>query len=401
MKKKLMALLKTKQEARAAKTEQVEKSEKVEEVRTLGAEIESLNSEIRDLEGMIADLPDEKDERSAAVNGEIPGVVKAGAKEARRSVDETNMEYRKAFQNYVLNGTEIPAELRTDENTLTTDIPGAIPTVLMDKIIEKMESIGDVLSMVTKTNYAAGVAIPTSSVKPVATWVGEGEGSDRQKKSTVNITFGSFKLRCEISMSLATSVMALSAFEKAFVKNVVDAMIKKIESTILSSADGTTSPKGILAETVVAGQNVDIAASGALAYSTLVDAEAALPLAHENGAVWLMTKKTFMGFIGMVDENKQPIARINYGLAGKPERILLGRKVVLNDYMESIAATVVADTVVAFLFDLADYVLNTNYNMGVQRKQDWETDDMLSKAVMIVDGKVVDKNSLVTVTKKA
>src|SRR6056297_3304304 len=237
MKKKLMALLKTKQEARAAKTEQVEKSEKVEEVRTLGAEIESLNSEIRDLEGMIADLPDEKDERSAAVNGEIPGVVKAGAKEARRSVDETNMEYRKAFQNYVLNGTEIPAELRTDENTLTTDIPGAIPTVLMDKIIEKMESIGDVLSMVTKTNYAAGVAIPTSSVKPVATWVGEGEGSDRQKKSTVNITFGSFKLRCEISMSLATSVMALSAFEKAFVKNVVDAMIKKIESTILSSAD--------------------------------------------------------------------------------------------------------------------------------------------------------------------
>ena len=38
-----------------------------------------------------------------------------------------------------------------------------------------------------------------------------------------------------------------------------------------------------------------------------VDAEAKLPLAYENDAVWFMTKKTFMDFVGMVDE--QPIAR--------------------------------------------------------------------------------------------
>ena len=113
-----------------------------------------------------------------------------------------------------------------------------------------------------------------------------------------------------------------------------------------------------------------------------------------------MTKKTFMGFVGMVDDNKQPIARVSYGIGGKPERTLLGRTVVLNDYMTSYAATVVADTVVAFLFNPKDYVLNTNYNMGIQKKQDWNTEDMLTKAVMAVDGKVVDKNSLVTVTKK-
>ena len=68
--------------------------------------------------------------------------------------------------------------------------------------------------------------------------------------------------------------------------------------------------------------------------------------------------------------------------------------------MDSYAATVNNDTVVAFLFNPKDYVLNTNYNMGIQRKQDWDTEDYLTKAVMAVDGKVVDKNSLVTVTKK-
>jgi len=39
--------------------------------------------------------------------------------------------------------------------------------------------------------------------------------------------------------------------------------------------------------------------------------------------------------------------------------------------------------------------------MGVQRKQDWDTEDMLTKAVMSLDGKVIDKNSLVTIAKAA
>jgi len=133
----------------------------------------------------------------------------------------------------------------------------------------------------------------------------------------------------------------------------------------------------------------------------LINAEAALPLAYENGAVWCMTKKTFMKFVGMVDGQGQPIARVNYGIAGRPERSLLGRTVVLNDYMASLGATITNDTVVAFLFNFADYVMNTNYNITVKRYEDNDTDDQVTKAIMLVDGKVVDKNSLVTVTKKS
>ena len=111
-----------------------------------------------------------------------------------------------------------------------------------------------------------------------------------------------------------------------------------------------------------------------------------------------MTKKTFIGFVGMTDESGQPIARVNYGIGGKPERALLGRTVVLcGDYMNSFATTLTTGDVFAFVFNFADYALNTIYDMGVQRKQDWDTEDMLTKAVMSVDGKVIDKNSLVTV----
>ena len=132
----------------------------------------------------------------------------------------------------------------------------------------------------------------------------------------------------------------------------------------------------------------------------MINAEAALPLAYESEAVWCMTKKTFMKFVGMTDQSGQPIARVNYGIAGRPERTLLGRTVVLNDYMTSIDAAE-DDAVVAFLFNFKDYVLNTIYNITVKRYEDNDTDDQVTKALMLVDGKVVDKNSLVTITKKA
>ena len=134
----------------------------------------------------------------------------------------------------------------------------------------------------------------------------------------------------------------------------------------------------------------------------LIDAEAALPLAYENNAKWCMTKKTFAAFAGMVDANGQPIARINYGIEGKVERVLLGRPVILaNDGVDTYSESLTAGKVFAFLFNFKDYTLNTNYAMTIKKYEDNDTEDTVTKAVMLVDGKVVDKNSLVTLAKKA
>lgn len=404
-KKKLLALIAKKNERKNALTKQSETCEDVATLRSLNAEMDTLNEEIRSLQELADSIPDENEPdetnlRTAAVNGQIPGVVVSNAKaqEQRKAADEEDMEYRKAFRDFVLRGTPIPAELRDDESTLTTNVASAVPTILVNRIVEKLESTGMILPLVTRTSFVAGINIPTSSVKPVATWVSEGASSDRQKKTTSVITFTNFKLRCEISMSMEVSTMALSAFEAAFVRQVVEAMTKAIEKAIISG-DGLTQPKGILTETPATGQALT---AKTLSYKLLVDAEAALPQAYENGAVYCMTKKTFMGFIGMEDAEGQPIARINYGIGGKPERMLLGRTVVLcGDYMDSFSDTLAAGKTFAFLFNFKDYALNTVYDMGVQRKQDWDTEDMLTKAVMSVDGKVVDKNSLVTIKKSA
>lgn len=299
-------------------------------------------------------------------------------------------EYRKAFMDYVCRNTPIPVEFRADANTLTTDIGTVIPPVTLNKIIEKLRAYGMILPRVTQTNYIQGVNIPTSDLKPAATWVAEGSGSDKQKKTTGAIVFSHYKLRVAVSASLESEYMAYSAFEAAIVQNITEAMAVAIEQAIISGT-GSGQPTGILKDTS-AGATIT---ANALSYETLIEAEGDLPLAYENGAVWVMSKKTFMQFVGLVDTAGQPIARVNNGINGAPERTLLGRTVVLTDYVPSFSSSLTAGDVFAFLYRMQDYALNTNFSIGMTMYEDHDTDDIVRKSIIVCDGHPVDTNSLV------
>lgn len=392
------------------------------EITTRGAEMSA--DELTALETEVAGLLEERTQLLAAPNTQeqrnrilaavaagqpvagnqaAPTVLRsfpaAGATQTEDGDKFASMQYRKAFMDYVVRGTAIPTEYRADAVTKTTDVGAVIPTTVLNQIVEKLESTGMILALVTRTAYKGGVSIPVSTVKPTASWVAEGAGSDKQKKSATKdgmVTFAYHKLRCAVAVSLEVDNMAMPAFETLIINNIVEAMTKALEQAIISGS-GSGQPKGIIKETPATGQVVETAK---LSYEDIVKVEAALPQAYEAGAVWCMSKTTFMGFIGMTDQQGQPIARVNYGIAGKPERVLLGRPVVCCDYIGGFDAASAGD-VVAFVFRFKDYVLNTNYAMGVKKYEDDDTDDQVTKGIMLADGKVVDKNSLVTLKKKA
>lgn len=312
----------------------------------------------------------------------------------QRDMGTDSVEYRKAFMNYVLRGKEIPTELRDNQVTYTKDVGSVIPETVLNKIVEKIEAVGMILPLVTRTAIKGGVTLPTSSVKPVATWVAEGKGSDKQKKTTGSITFAYHKLRCAVAVSLEVDTMALPVFESTLINNVVEAMTMSMEQAIISGT-GDGQPKGILTETPEDGQVLDV---GEITYKTLIEAESALPLEYEANAIYCMTKKTFMKYQGITDDSGQPIARVNFGISGSPERVLMGRPVVLCNYIDSYDNAEAGEPF-AFLFNFSDYILNTNYQMGVKKYEDNDTDDMVTKAIMIVDGKVAENNSLVVLNK--
>ena len=385
------------------------------------AQIAEYEAEVAALQEERAQLMQAQEKRSALLtriaNGEpvaadgedtpqaaTPTVLRnfKSADEAAAEDKYGSMVYRKAFMQYVCRGVAIPTEYRQDAISSTTDVGAVIPTTVLNQIVEKLESTGMILALVTRTAYKGGVSIPVSTVKPVATWVNEGAGSDKQKKNIAKegmITFAYHKLRCAVAVTLEVDTMAISAFESLLINNIVEAMTKALEQAIISGT-GVGQPKGILTETAPTGQVISVA-GGTASYKHLIDAEAALPLAYENGAVWCMSKKTFMQYYGVTDDNGQPIGRVNYGIAGKPERTLLGRPVVCCDYLPGLASTLANDTAVGFLFNFKDYVLNTNYTMGVKKYEDNDTDDLVTKGIMLVDGKVVDVDSLVVLKKVA
>ena len=369
-----------------------------EEIRSLLADETNKNINFDEIEKELRELDEEEKEirrRQTIIDGMGTMITRTNtAKPVKTNIYDSE-EYRQAFMNYVCRGEKIPQEFRSDEVTATTDIGALVPPVTLNKIIEKLEAYGMILPLVTRTAYKTGVAIPVSNVKPEATWVAEGAGSDKQKKTlSGTITFSHFKLRCAVAVTLETENMAYSAFETTLVNNVVEAMAKALEKAIISGT-GVGQPTGILKEDAK-GTKIEVSK---IDYKTLVNAEAELPMEYESGAVWCMTKKTFGAFIGMTDTNGQPIARVNYGFAGKAERSLLGRTVVLTNYLDNYSDTLEANKVFAFLYNFSDYTLNTNFQVGMKTYEDNDTDDIIRKSIMVCDGKPIIYDSLVKLVK--
>jgi HK97 family phage major capsid protein len=387
-----LAQIKTELETRAAELTAEELAALEKEVGELQTERAAIDAAVEKRNALLATIA-----AGEQVDGAEPTVLRAFDKDKDDKGEDKygTMAYRKAFMEYVTRGAAIPAEYRENQNTKTTDVGAVVPTTILDKIVSKMESVGGIYALVTKTGYKGGVSIPKQTLKPVATWVAEGSGSDKQKYTGGNITFAYHKLRCAVSVSFETDTMSIAAFETLLVNNIVEAMVKALELSIVTGT-GNGQPMGIINSEEYA-EVVEIAEQN---YESLVAAEAAVPEAYENTAKWCMSKKTFMGYVGMVDQNGQPIARVNYGVNGKPERYLLGREVQLTEHLPNFAAAE-AGTKFGFIFDFTNYNLNTNYAIGIKRYEDNDTDDQITKGIMLADGKIIDGNGLVILKKIA
>lgn len=304
-----------------------------------------------------------------------------------------SVEYRTAFMNYVATGDRSFVNRFTNDAPASTSDNGVViaPTVV-SRIVEKMEVIGNILPLVTRTAFPAGAVVPTKNVKPVASWVAEGAGSTKQGSALGSITINGYKLRCEVSMTLELSVKALAFFEKNFVDAVSTAMTKGLELAIVAGT-GEGQPKGIATSTPLDNHTVTIAKTADVKFKDIQAAEGMVPEGYDN-AVWLMSKANFDNNIaGMTDNNGQPIARVNVGLNDKLERSIHGRKVVLTNLIPANSG------IIGIIFDMSDYMLNTNYAMRITSRENWDNENREVKAVLVADGKPLSLESLVVMKK--
>lgn len=305
-----------------------------------------------------------------------------------------SIEYRNAFMEFAKSG-QMAEEFRSV--AMTNGNSAVIPVTVLNKIVEKLESYGNILPLVTKMNYPAGVAIPTSELASPAVWTTENDMSTNgvavEGKVTGSVTFAAYPLVKAIGLSFLARVQTLSAFEAAIANNVSAAMAKAMESAIINGT-GSGQPKGILKET--AAKTVEL--SKVLTYEDIIKVKKAIPSAYRTGAVLVMNEATFYSFLAITDKQGQPVARMNQGINGEPSFEIFGTRVIVTDWMKDYDSAAKGETV-AFVVQMDKYVMNTAYDIDLVTYIDNATRNKVYQSVAAVDGKLVDKNGLVFITK--
>jgi HK97 family phage major capsid protein len=423
MKEWLKKLLKQKEEARSALKEKGNKSDNLEEVRSIGIQIEAIDKEIAEFRTQLEALPDdpiaggsgqtnlEKRSNQPGMDPELMKVLSSfgqGNNQQQRSEEPEDkyatLEYRQAFMAFAKTG-EMKPELRADAMTTTTDVSAVIPTTILNEVIKQMTVYGQVFSRVRKLNIKGGVEFPILTLKPTATWIGQTTVSDKQKvTANTKVSFSYYGLECKVAISLLADTVTLAGFETTITDLIVEAMVKALDSAIISGT-GVGTPLGITADTrVPAAQIVTMSPSEFASYEGWAKKVfSKLALAYKGGAIFFMASGTFEGYInGMVDANGQPIGRINYGIANGPQERFGGKEVIMveDDVIANYADASTGD-VVAIFTNLRNYGFNSNMQMTMFRYFDHDTNEWVDKAILIADGKMIDAKGVVIVKKGA
>lgn len=401
-KKKIQDMLNKKTEARQDLNKRAEECTDITELRSIIEQSKSLDGEIEELRSVIESMSDEDDSIiSRGVTTQPSGNFKPvatfrniGSTQTNEDEDEdkySTLAYRKAFRNYVVDGTPLPEEFRQEQrsNQLTTvsDVGAVIPTNLLNKVIEDMTVEGKIISRITQTAMQGGVDIPISDINPTATWLeSEAVLSEEQKaEMKAKISFGYHVLEARVAIGLLTHEVTLNVFENTVVKQLKKAMIRAIESAIISGT-GAGQPKGITTYSLPANQKISMTTDTICKVSTWASVEAEIPETEEDSVIYVMNKATWEKYLnGMVDSTGQKIGlgKINE----KGQKILNGREVLTCDKLPSFDSASPND-IFGLVVDLSKYMLNSNLSMYYKKYFNEDTNKWVHKALMIADGKM-------------
>lgn len=410
MKKRLLKLLNSKTERKQELIERSKTSEDITELRSINKEIDTLNDEIAELRSMIDSLQDEntdvneagvepEDLNQRSFNPTFNPIATFNNVNSNRNQQQENsdmystLEYRNAFKNYVLNGTPIPEEYRnqeqrSDEITLVGDVAAVIPTTILNKVIEDLTVEGKIISRINQTTIQGAVEIPISEINPTATWLAsETEVSKEQKaKMEAKIKFGYHLLEAKVAIGLLTATVTLPVFENTVVRQLKKAMIRAIESAVISGT-GSGQPKGLTTYNLPANQIIKMNVNTIGTVKQWAEVEAAIPeSAEDENLIYMMNKATWEKYLnGMTDTTGQKIGlgKINE----KGQKILNGREVLTTDQFPSFDVAD-ADATFGCVVDLDKYLLNSNLAMYYKKYYDEDKNKWVHKALMIADGQM-------------
>lgn len=421
MKKFLEDLIKSKKAQRDNLNAALIESDNKEERAEIGKTLKAIADEIAAAEAQLAKVEDDNNDEGNGAPAEEgrsfnPSATYAMNAPTARSAETdalATMEYRRAFKNYVQNGTPSDLLKRAAGEQVSTDLGILLPSTVVQEIIKGVEGVyGQLYSRVKKTNVKGGVQYPIGAFTASMYWDGtagtdkEHGVSEKQKAGgiTAYIQFTYHIGEIRIAQSLLQTVVTVEAFEREIVKALVEAYVKAMDDAILSG-DGVKQPEGILTE-AAKGSAGRIPTKNIITFTAEDMADwktwqkklfAKVPLSMRSlRPEFVMTADTFeANIMTLEDTNGRPVYRETYNPeTGDLVCKFKGRDVVLVEEggFVSFDAASAGDYFGMMWVPEKAYAINSNLQFGYKKYFDEETNQTITKALVICDGKVLDGN---------
>lgn len=380
----------------------------VNEVRSINEELSDLNAEIEETNEMIKAV---QEERSASVpasatlvNGSVVGAFSSKAEEKSDVPYTETVEYRTAFMKYVQTGEPIK---RAGEAISTTDAGSAIPITVMNDVINTVRKrYGNLYSKVRKISVQGGVEYSIGALSAKFKWINEKTVSPRQKAGELGkVVFNYHTGEIRVAQTFLANILTLSAFEAKLAEVIAIAYLEAMDYGIVNGS-GNGCMTGILNDPRITN-NVTMTSAQINDWKAWrKNFFANLPLGYRGGEFIFPVGTVDAYLETMSDANNNPIFRqatgleVNDGDAINPNGRFFGRDISLVE-PDIIADfdTASAGDVIGVYWQPDEYAINENFGFTMRRYFDEETNEWVDKALVVVDGKVLNPNGFYLIKK--
>jgi HK97 family phage major capsid protein len=228
--------------------------------------------------------------------------------------------------------------------------------------------------------------------------------SEKQKAGGVSkfIQFTYHIGEIRIAQSLLQTVVTVEAFEREIVTALVEAYVKAMDEAILNG-DGVKQPEGILVEAAKgASGRIPTANIISLSAEDMADWKslqkklfAKVPLSMRSlRPEFVMTAETWeSNIMTLEDTNGRPVYRETYNPeTGDLVCKFKGREVILVEEggIKSFDSAATGEYFGMYWVPEKGYAINSNMQFGYKKYFDEDTNQTVTKALVICDGKVLD-----------
>lgn len=315
------------------------------EVRSMPSLLEQRNNLLDEMDGILAKskaetraLTDAESTRFDEIKTEIAKIDKTlTAQTEARAFDKktipTKTEERavieeRVFANYIRGIVED----RADVNLTTGDNGAVIPSSIAKKIISKVYDLSPIYQLATRYNVGGSLSIPyydEATQQITMAYSDEFVELESTSGKFTSITLSGFLAGALTKISkklLNNSDFDLVNF---IIQKVSEAAVKWIEKELLNGTVAKVAGLSTVTQTVTA------ASATVLTTDELIDVQEEVPDVFQNGAIWIMNRKTRKAIRKLKDADGNYL--LNKDVSAKWGYTLLGKDVYTSDNMAQMA----------------------------------------------------------------